>query len=78
MSPRTLLGTGLGLLLLGLLLGPGLSSSSTGSQHVVFVQGYLSHVAATVGAGLVVVAALVSALRPSGTTGPAPALDHYS
>ena len=79
MTPRALLATGIGLLLLGLLLVLGIDNPVTNvSQQAVLVQSYLSNACATAGAGLVVVAGLVSALRPRGQEPVDPGIDHYS
>ncbi len=79
MTARTLLVTGLGLLLLGLLMILGLDNPATQTvQQASLVQGYLANVSSMVGAGLIVVAALVSArVRSADSTEP-PAIDHYS
>ena len=78
MNPRMLVMTGLGLLLLGLLLVLGMSNPLTNvSQQAVTVQSYASHACATTGTGLIIVAALVSALRRPEKVHPTP-LDHYS
>lgn len=79
MTSRSLLSVGIGLLLLGLLLILGIDNPATNvSQQAVLVQGYLSNVCATAGAGFVVVAGLVSALRPREQKPVAPESDHYS
>ena len=78
MKPRTLLLAGLGLLVFGLLLLLGIDNPATNSsQQAVVVQGYLSNACAVTGSGLVVVAALVAALRRPEQTLP-PTIDHYS
>jgi hypothetical protein len=81
MNARTLLVTGLGLLVLGLLLVLGMDNPATSSsQQAVLLQGYLTNLCSLVGSGLVVVAGLASALRkpePRAAQQP-PALDHYS
>lgn len=79
MTPRVLLSVGIGLLLLGLLLILGIDNPATNaSQQAVLVQSYLSNACAAVGAGLVVVAGLASALRPRGQEEVDPLIDHYS
>lgn len=80
-DPSRLLLTGLGLLLLllGLLLILGIDNPATQTlQQASVVQGYLANAGSMVGAGLVVVAALVSALRRSTDSAEPPAIDHYS
>lgn len=79
MTPRALLSTGLALLLLGLLLVLGIDDPATdASQQAVLVLGYLSNACAIAGAGLVVVAGLVSALQPRSQRPVDPGIDHYS
>jgi len=74
-----LLSLGSGLLLLGLLLILGIDNPATNvSQQAALIQGYVSHACATVGAGLVAVAGLASALRRRPQTPIGPEIDHYS
>ena len=64
MTPRTLLVTGLGLLLLGLLLVLGFEyTASNFTRQWAIAQQYLATACSMVGAGLVVVAALLAGLR---------------
>jgi len=78
MTPRTLLTTGLGLLVLGLLLVLGVDDTATeGSQQSAAVLSYLAGACSLTGSGLVVAAAVVKALRPRTTQEP-PAVDHWA
>ena len=72
MTPRTILLTGLGVLLLSLLL-------VLDMEDVGPVRAWLMSVLPTIGSGLVVVSALVSALtRVSAPPVHEPEIDHYS
>ncbi len=81
-SPRALLGTGLGLLVVGLLLVPqiGDPDAMTVGPHAFVIRGYLSSACALVGAGLLVAAAAISSLtrQPRQPKADEPGIDHYS
>lgn len=78
MSVRALLVAGIGLLVTGLLFVLAIDAEpSTASPKSALVQGYLSSASALIGAGLIVVAALLSALRKKTPAEP-PSIDHYS
>lgn len=77
MNPLSLLLSGLGLLLLGLLFVLGIDDApEAGSARSELAKGYAANACALVGAGLVVVAAFLRATQPR-LPGP-PSIDHYS
>lgn len=79
MSPRALLLTGLGTLLLGLLLVLTIDTDlAPASTRAVLAQGYLANACVLIGSGLVLLAAVLSALRSREPAPPAPTIDYYS
>ena len=79
MSPRALLFTGVGTLAVGLFLLLSINTDpATASGRALLAQGYVSNVCVLVGSGLVLLAAVFSALRSRNPAVPAPNIDHYS
>lgn len=79
MSPRALLLTGFGTLLLGLLLVLTVNTDSgTASARGLLAQGYLANACVLIGSGLVLLAAVLGALRSMAPQPPARSIDHYS